>query len=383
MASWLERVASIRVEQGGLAVDESIRQRISERAGEVSESLGPKVRRILTADVDLAIGSPLALLRDGMQPLNLLLAELGVEAPYRDHVTAEMFPDDTYDLGPGSFADIHPDLQEAAITWGAARAHVHLHRHSGAEAVSDRPPFDSVLASVADVDGWMTDDQARLLHDRASALEPGERVVEIGSFRGRSIIVVALAAVPEVEIVAIDPHGGGDRGPQEIAPDQARGDDDHRVFTSNLARAGVTDRVNHIRKMSDQALGDVAGDIDLLYIDGAHRLGPARADIETWGDRVRPGGTMLIHDSFSSIGVTLALITTTFFGRRWRYVGRAQSMAEYQRIDSGPAARALNLLRQMAQLPWFVRNVVIKVLLTVKLAPLTRLLGHRGSDWPY
>jgi hypothetical protein len=31
-----------------------------------------------------------------------------------------------------------------------------------------------------------------------------------------------------------------------------------------------------------------------------------------------------------------------------------------------------------------VRNVVIKVLIVAKLAPLTRLLGHRNIDeWPY
>ena len=84
--------------------------------------------------------------------------------------------------------------------------------------------------------------------------------------------------------------------------------------------------------MSDVALDDVEGDIDLLYIDGAHRFGPARADIVQWGERVSGGGTMLIHDSLSSIGVTLALMTTTFYGGRWKYVGRSQSMAEYRRV---------------------------------------------------
>jgi hypothetical protein len=40
--------------------------------------------------------------------------------------------------------------------------------------------------------------------------------------------------------------------------------------------------------------------------------------------------------------------------------------------------------RQVLQLPWFLRNVVIKVLIVVRLRPLTRLLGHPSSDeWPY
>ena len=42
------------------------------------------------------------------------------------------------------------------------------------------------------------------------------------------------------------------------------------TFHANLLAAGVDERVTHVRKMSDVALDDVEGDIDLLYIDGAH-----------------------------------------------------------------------------------------------------------------
>ena len=251
-------------------------------------------------------------------------------------------------------------------------------------AVSRRPPFPEVLASVADVEGWMSDDQAQRLYDRAAELGAGATIVEIGSFRGRSMIVLASAAAEGVAITAIDPHLGSDRGPQEIEADHERGDDDYSIFHANLASAGVDERVAHVRKLSDEALGDVDGEIDLLYIDGAHRFAPARADIVEWGARVSGGGTMLIHDSFSSIGVTLALLTTTFGSSRWRYVGRSRSMAEYQRVNLSPRERVVDAMRQAAQLPWFVRNVVIKVLIVARLGPLTRLLGHRNpSEWPY
>jgi len=249
--------------------------------------------------------------------------------------------------------------------------------------VSDRPAFADVVRQVADVEGWMTDDQARRLYDRASDLGEGTRVVEIGSFRGRSLVVLASAAAEGIEIVSIDPHAGSDRGPQEIEADQERGDDDHSVYNRNLTAAGVRDRVVHVRKMSDEALDDVSGEIDLLYIDGAHRFGPARADIVDWGNRVSGGGTMLIHDSFSSIGVTLALLSSTFSSGEWRYIGRSQSMAEYRRERLGGGERVRNVMRQAAQLPWFLRNVILKVLLTAKLYPLTRILGHRTRDWPY
>src|SRR5690349_795738 len=141
----------------------------------------------------------------------------------------------------------------------------------------------------------MTPAQARWLWDRAQALRAPATIVEIGSYRGRSAIVLASAAAPGVEVVAIDPHGGNDRGPQQIAAEPEEGERDHQAFLANLDEAGVADRVRHVRQPSQDALGEVTGEVDLLYIDGAHRYQPARDDIRAWGARVAPGGTMLIH----------------------------------------------------------------------------------------
>jgi hypothetical protein len=187
-------------------------------------------------------------------------------------------------------------------------------------------------------------------------------------------------------VVAIDPHAGSDRGPQEIASDAARGEDDHRAFVANLAEAGVSDRVRHVRSASADALGAVDGPLALLYVDGAHRFAPARDDVARWGARVAAGGTMLVHDAFSSIGVTGALLVECLGGRAWRYRGRTGSLAEYERLAAPlrGAARAGNAARQLAQLPWFARNVLFKVLVTVGLHSLAHRLGlPAGMHWPY
>jgi len=229
----------------------------------------------------------------------------------------------------------------------------------------------------------MSEAQARRLWDAAARVPAGGLLVEIGSFRGRSAIVMASVLADDARFVAIDPHAGGDRGPQEIAVEAERGEADHEAFWANLRAAGVDGRVEHVRLMSSDAHPAVDGAIDVLYIDGAHRFGPARADIVDWGARVRDGGTMLVHDSFSSVGVTLATIGSVTFGSHWRYVGRTSSLAEYRREPLGLGARASNAARQLAQLPWFARNVVVKVALLTRAYPLARLMGHRGRDWPY
>jgi len=58
--------------------------------------------------------------------------------------------------------------------------------------------FDDAWAHARDVEGWLTEAQARRLF--AAATRPGAggdavRVVEIGSFRGRSAIVLAAGAL--------------------------------------------------------------------------------------------------------------------------------------------------------------------------------------------
>jgi predicted O-methyltransferase YrrM len=212
---------------------------------------------------------------------------------------------------------------------------------------------------------------------------PG-RIVEIGSFRGRSTIVLRRAAAPDVEVVAIDPHGGSDRGPQQISPDAALGEADHEAFHSNLRRAGVDDGVRHVRRMSQDALAEVEGEVALLYVDGAHRYGPARADLERWGERVAPGGTMLVHDAYNAVGVMLAQLRLMFLSPAWRYVGRSRSLAEYRREELTAPARLRNAAAQLRGVPWFVRNCLIKLAMVARLRPVARRLGLPDEDdWPY
>jgi predicted O-methyltransferase YrrM len=237
-------------------------------------------------------------------------------------------------------------------------------------------------AAVDSVEGWLSDDQIERLHAAARRARAGELIVEIGSFRGRSTIVLASAASAGVEVVAIDPHAGNDRGPNEFRGFETEAHADSAAFRANLRAAGVTDRVRHVDQFSAQAHGEVNGGIAVLFIDGAHRYRPALSDIRDWGARVADGGTMLIHDAFSSIGVTAAICRALVVGRRFRYVGRSRSLVEY-RADLGNTGRGVNAVRQFAQLPWFAKNVALKVLLALGLGGIVgRLAGH-PVEWPY
>ena len=238
--------------------------------------------------------------------------------------------------------------------------------------------YDDVADQVAAVEGWMTPEQGRRLWAAAAACPPRGRIVEIGSFRGKSTIVLASAAPPDAEIVAVDPHAGNDRGPGEIDGYAEEAATDHAVFTTNLRAAGVDARVRHVRAPSADAHGDVDDPIDVLYVDGAHRYGPARADLRDWGARVADGGTLLVHDAFSSVGVTSAVLRELTFTGRFRYVGRSRSLLELRAAPT--TGRGRHVVRMLLQLPWFARNLALKVALTLGLG---RLLGDRAPQWPY
>jgi predicted O-methyltransferase YrrM len=227
----------------------------------------------------------------------------------------------------------------------------------------------------------MTRAQGRALYEAASTCPPGGRIVEIGSFQGRSTIVLASAAPDDATVFAIDPHAGTDRGPEQISGYADAAADDHTTFLANLTEAGVRERVMHLRMYSDAALAAIDGEVDVLYVDGAHRYAPARADIRDWGQRVAPGGALLIHDAFSSVGVTLAILRELVLGRRFRYVGRSRSLAVYRADLRG--GRAANAWRQLAQLPWFARNLALKVALKLGVGKVLQRLGREVPEWPY
>lgn len=235
---------------------------------------------------------------------------------------------------------------------------------------ADRTNFDAVWAVADQIPGWLTRDQALMLWQAALRLAPGSHIVEIGSHQGRSTVVLASAArLAGARVTAIDPFLEG----RLLGGAATR-----NRFEVNIAHAGLTDTVTLVAERSTRLRPTWTQQVDLLYIDGKHDFWTVRDDLR-WCAVMPVGAEVLVHDCFSSVGVTTGVLATMLTGGRYTYIARTASMAWFRLSHPGWADRA----RILRQLPWFIRNVWIKVLLRLRLRWLAGALGHVGRADPY
>jgi predicted O-methyltransferase YrrM len=241
------------------------------------------------------------------------------------------------------------------------------HHHGPA----DRAGFEAAWAIAETVPGWLTRAQGAMLWQAARGLATGAHIVEIGSHQGRSTVVLARAAqAAGARVTAVDPFVTG----RLFGGPSTR---DH--FEANLARAGVTDAVTLLAEYSTRARPQWSGGrVDLLYIDGKHDYWTFTNDLR-WAEFMEPGTDVLVHDCYSSIGVTSGVVLKILPARRYSYVDRAGSLARFRLTRPALADRR----RLMRQLPWFLRNVFLKVLLRLRLRPVARAFGHDSPYDPY
>lgn len=158
---------------------------------------------------------------------------------------------------------------------------------------------DAALQLARSAEGMFKREEIRLLYRTAHALRGEGDVAEIGSWMGRSTIVLARAL-----------RDGGQGHRRLFAIDHHRGSDEHAdlvdrhgstfgMFRSNLRRARVEGQVEPIVKRSGEAARELAERgvrLRLLFVDGAHDEASVRGDLEGFLPLVQPGGWVALHD---------------------------------------------------------------------------------------
>jgi predicted O-methyltransferase YrrM len=148
---------------------------------------------------------------------------------------------------------------------------------------------DDVARAAPSIEGWLTEAEGRTLFEAARQTRSHGAIVEIGSWKGKSTIWLAAGArlAGARPVIAIDPHHGSVENPSA---------ETLRDFLRNLERMGLSEMVVPIVKRSEQAIAEVEGPIELLFIDGDHRPESVARDADLWLPRLADGGTVIFHD---------------------------------------------------------------------------------------
>jgi glycosyltransferase involved in cell wall biosynthesis len=149
------------------------------------------------------------------------------------------------------------------------------------------------------VEGWC--DFQDLYHSIARNLKNGDEFVEVGCWKGQSIIFLAqtLQDIGKggVKLYAVDTFKGELDQPMHTETIAKHGGSIRPVFEENIKAAGVSGMIEIIEADSVEASkrfkdGQLAG----CFIDAAHEYEPVKADLAAWTPKVREGGILAGHD---------------------------------------------------------------------------------------
>jgi len=165
---------------------------------------------------------------------------------------------------------------------------------------------------VAKIGGWLTKSEAEFLYDSAKKISMHGKIVEIGSWKGRSTICLGLGAKDGkgATVYAIDPHSGSSEQRRWFGKV-----DTFNEFLNNIKEAGVGKYIIPIKKTSEEAAAGFDGEADFVFVDGAHEYKYVRKDYELWFPKLTDGGLIAFHDCWHTSGVhfltALVLLTST------------------------------------------------------------------------
>ena len=158
---------------------------------------------------------------------------------------------------------------------------------------------------IESVKGFLDPLEGAALFAAAEAMAPHGLCVEIGSYCGKSTIIIGAACQKAGgTLLAIDHHRGSEEnqpGEEYFDPDLDDGEGGMSTlsqFRANIRRAGLEDTVIPALSPSQLVARLPMAAPAFVFIDGGHSMPAALADWQNWGARVMKGGLLAIHDVF-------------------------------------------------------------------------------------
>jgi len=159
---------------------------------------------------------------------------------------------------------------------------------------------------IANVKGFLDDDEGKCLYETALAACRLGPCLEIGSYCGKSTLYLGAACKKYRSILfSIDHHRGSEEqqpgeeyfNPALYDPRSGRMDT-FPEFRKTIESAGLEDTVVPIVCRSEVAARRWATPLSLVFIDGGHALETVSADYRAWAGHIMTGGYLMVHDIF-------------------------------------------------------------------------------------
>ena len=169
------------------------------------------------------------------------------------------------------------------------------------------PPDAAHLFALAErVIGFMPADEGRALYDAAVTYLGDGVGVEIGTYCGKSTVMLGAAAQQTGgALYTIDHHHGSEEHqPGWEYHDTSMVDEVTGLFDTlptlrhTLDAAGLDDHVVAVVGKSSLVARSWRAPLQFLFIDGGHTDAAAQQDFDGWARWVAVGGALVIHDVF-------------------------------------------------------------------------------------
>ena len=205
------------------------------------------------------------------------------------------------------FEHLHPAFGKAEVDETYARSNMRSNYVQGAVHLQR---LQSGAITSWDVEGWC--DFRDLYTAIARKLKDGDTFVEVGSWKGQSIIHLAQRLQDQAKLAnihAVDTfEGDKDTGLADV----------YAEFQANIKNARCCD-INHWQlpsAVASKAFADAS--LAGVFIDAAHDYDSVLADLKAWRPKVKEGGIIAGHD-IDAEGVQRALAE---MGWEYHVVGR-------------------------------------------------------------
>jgi hypothetical protein len=146
--------------------------------------------------------------------------------------------------------------------------------------------------------GFLAENEIRFLGILAACTPANGVIVEIGSFKGKSTVMLATMAGKYGlgPVVAIDPH----EGLSYMGPDAPHQSPTFDEFLSSIKSAGLQSHVEVQRAYSQDVAKNWTRPIRLLWIDGDHSYKGCKEDFDLFSPHLAQGAVVALHDSLNA-----------------------------------------------------------------------------------